>query len=137
MNSYSRQEFAIQIAFISLVLLLGGSLFASGAMASEGCGMNSHQDMQSSGEIMNLSKSCCCLGETECLCHAQSSQPIQVPTVALVSNGGLHSDSYSLTIALIKAVDGMLYPEKGLNFQSLKKALTSPPLFLLNTSFII
>lgn len=137
MNSYSRREIAIKIAFISLVLLLGGSLLASGSMASENCGMNSPQDMQSSGESTNLSKACCCLGDAECLCHARSSQPIEVPIVVLISSGGLHSDSYSLTVALIKAVEGIFYPEDGLNFPSPKRAVTSPPLFLLNQSFII
>jgi hypothetical protein len=137
MNSYSRREIAIKIAFISLVLLLSGSLFASGSMASEDCGMNSPQDMQSSGEISNLSTTCCGLGDAECLCHAQSSQPIEMPVVVLVSSGGLHSDSYSLTVALIKVFDGMFYPEEGPYFPSSKKAAAPPPLFLLNQSFII
>ena len=137
MNAYSRRKIAIKIAFISLVLLLSGSLFASGPMASEACGMNSPQDMQSSGEISNLSTTCCGLGEAECLCHAQRSQPIEVPNVVLVSSGGIYSDSYSLTVALTKAFDGVFYPEESLNFPSPKKAVTSPPLFLLNQSFII
>ena len=137
MNSYSIREIAIKIAFISLVLLLSGSLFASGSMASEDCGMNSPQDIQSSGEISNLSTTCCGLGEAECLCHAQSSQPIEVPNVVLVSSGGVYSDSYSLTVALTKAFDGVLYPEEGLTFPSPKKAAAPPSLFLLNQSFII
>jgi len=137
MNSYSRREIAIKIALISLVLLLNGSLFASGSMASEDCGVKSPQEMQSSGEISNMSTACCGLGNAECLCHAQSSQPIEVPNVVLVSSGGVYSDSYSLTVALTKAFDGVFYPEEGLNFPSPKKAVTSPPLFLLNQSFII
>lgn len=137
MNSYSRREIAIKITFISLVLLLSGSLFASGLMASEDCGMNSPQDIQSSGEISNLSTACCGLGDAECLCHAQSSQPIEVPNVVLVSSGGVYSDSYSLTVALTKAFNGMFYPEESPYFPSPKKAVTSPPLFLLNQSFII
>jgi len=137
MNSYSRREIAIKIAFISLVLLLSGSLFASGSMASEDCGMNSPQDMQSSGEISNLSTTCCGLGEAECLCHAQSSQPIEVPNIVLVSSGGVYSDSYSLTVALAKAFNGMFYPEESPYFPFSQKAATPPPLFLLNQSFII
>ena len=137
MNSSRIREIAIKIAFISLALLLSGSLFASWSMASEDCGMNSPQDMQSSGESTNLSKACCGLGDAGCLCHARSSQPIEVPIVVLISSGGLHSDSYSLTVALNKAFEGIFYPEEGPNFPSPTKAVTSPPLFLLNQSFII
>jgi len=136
-NSSSRQAIAITIAFVSLVLLLSGSLFASGAMASEDCGMKSHREVPSSGEISNLSTVCCGLGDAQCLCHAQSSQPVEMPIVVLVSSGGFNSDSYSLTVAPVKAFDGMLYPEEGLNFVFSKKAVASSSLFLLYQSFII
>jgi hypothetical protein len=136
-NSYSKREIAIKIAFISLVLLLSGSLFASGSMASEGCGMNSPQDMHSFSESSNLCRACCDLGDAQCVCHAQCSQPVEMPDVVLVSSGGFHSDSYSLTVSPVKVFDGLLFPEGGPNFLFFKKAVVSPLLFLLNKSFII
>ena len=137
MNSYSRREITIKIAFISLVLLLSGSLFASGSMASEDCGMNSLQDMHSFGESSNLCRACCDLGDSQCVCHDLCSQPVEMPIVVLVSNGGFHSDSYSLTAVPVKTFDGMLYPKGGLNFPFSEKVVASPPLFLLNQSSII
>jgi len=137
MNSYSRREIAIKIAFISLVLLLNGSLFAFGAMASEDCGMNSPQDMQSFSENSNLCIAYCCLGDAQCFCPAQGSQPVEMPIAVLVSNGSFHSDSYGLTVAPVKTFDGKLYPDGGLKFPGLKKAVATPPLILLNQSFII
>ncbi len=137
MAPYPRREIAIKIAFISLVLLLSGNLFAYTAMASEDCGMNSPADMQFFGENSNLCKTCCCLGDAQCVCPTQCSQPVEMPVVVLVSNGSLHSGSYSLTLAPVKTLHGMHYPEGGLNFPSSKKAVALSPLFLLNQSFII
>lgn len=137
MDPYCKREIAIKIAFISLVLLLSGNLFAYTAMASEDCGMNSPADMQFFGENSNLCKTCCCLGDAQCVCPTQCSQPVEMPIVVLVSNGSLHSGSYSLTLAPVKTFDEMHYPESSLNFPSYKEAATLSPLFLLNQSFII
>lgn len=136
MNSYSKREIAIKIAFISLVLLLSGGLFASGSMASEDCGMNSPQDMHSFGESSNLYRACCDLGDAQCVCHAQCSQPVEMPILVLVSSGGFHS-FYSLNLAPVKAFGGLPYPEGGPNVLFSKKAVVSPLLFLLNESFVI
>ena len=116
---------------------MSGSLFTTGAMASEGCGMNSRQDMQSSGENSDLCIGSCNLEGTQCHCHAQRSQPVEMPNVVLVSSGGIHSDFYGLTVASVKTFNGMLYPEGGPNFPFSKKVIVSPRLFLLNRSLII
>ena len=137
MNSNSRRETAIKIAFISLFLLLGGSLSASGSMASEGCEMNSSQDMHMFSEISNMCTACCDLGSSQCLCHTQGSLPVEMPKVVLVSGGGIHSDNTILTVAPARTFDGMPYPEGGPNFPFSKKVALLPPLFLWNQSFII
>ena len=137
MNPYIRRETAIKIAFISLFLLLGGSLPASGSMASEGCEMNSSRDMHLFSKISNMCTACCDLGSSQCLCHTQGSQPVEMPKVVLVSGGGVHSDNTILTVAPLRIFDGMPYPEGGPNFPFSEKVALLPPLFLWNQSFII
>jgi len=137
MGPDSIRETAIKIAFISLILLMSGSLFTYSAMASEDCGMNLPENKQFFGENSNLCKTCCCLGDAQCVCPTQCSQPGEIPTVVLVSNGSLYWNSYSHTLAPFKTLDGMLSPEGYLNFPFSKKAVALSPLFLLNQSFII
>ena len=137
MNPYSKREIVIKIAFISLVFLLSGSLFTSGSMASEDCGINSPLGMQSSGENPRLCIVGCNLGDEQSHCQAQCSQPVEMPNIVLVPSGGFHSDFYGLSVAPVKAFDGLLYPEDDPNFLFSKKAVVFPPLFLMNQSFII
>jgi hypothetical protein len=137
MNSYSIRKTAIKAAIISLFFLLSGGLLVSGSMASEGCGMNSPQDTRPLGEISNLCKACCDLIDSQCLCRTQCSQPVEMPKVVLVSSGGVHSDNTILTVASAKVFDGMRYPKGGPKCPFSKQVVSSPPLFLMNQSFII
>ena len=132
-----RQQMVMKTAFIVLVLLMSGYVFSFEAMASEGCGMDSPQEVRFSGESSSGCSGCCCLGNTQCLCHARSSQPVEMPVVFLVSSGGFHSDSCSLTGAPVRVSGGLPYRSGGIDFSFLKKACVSPPLFLVNLSFII
>ena len=136
-NASGRQEMVMKIAFIALVLLLSGSMFSSGVMASEGCGMNSPQEMQFSGESSSGCMACCGLGKPHCLCQARSSQPVEMPVVFLVSSASFHLYPCSLTRAPVQVLDGLLYRAGGINISFSKKAAVSPPLFLANLSIII
>jgi len=138
MNAYSIRKTAIKIAFISLFFLLSVDLLTSGSMASENCGMNSSQNTHASSKISNVYMACCELGDSQCLCHTQGSQPVEMPKVVWVSSGGFHYDKNILIVAFFGAFDGMPYPTKGgPNFPFSKKVVLSPPLFLWNQSFII
>ena len=136
MNSYSAQKTAIKLVFISLFFLLSGVLLTSGSVAAENCAMNSSQNAHTSSEISNVCTACCGLGDSQCLCHTQGSQPVEMPKVVWVSGGGFHSDHNIQIGALLGAFDGIPYPRGGPTFPFSKKAV-SPPLFLWKQSFII
>ena len=137
MNSYSRRETVIKVAFISLVLLLGGGLLASGAAASEDCAMNLPRHAHALGETSNLCMSCCNFGDAQCFCHGQQSQPVEMPIVVVVPGGGFRSDATIFTVTPLMTADGLPCVEGHSIFPFFKKVFTSPLLFLLNRSFII
>ena len=137
MNTYRKQETAIKIAFISLVLLLSGSLLTPGSAVSEDCRINLPLNIQSSGENLNLCIAACNMGDAQEHCHAQCSQPADMNNFVLAVSGGFHPNSYGLTDLHGKTFDRMICTKGGLISLFSKKAGISPSLFLMTQSFII
>ncbi len=125
----SEQDTITKTVFIFLTLLLGGVLFANGSLASENCSEYS--------ETPALCNACCNPENTQSHCHNQCSHPIDLPRVALISNGNIHSDIFGLETITSK-VSGLI-PEPHLSplCISNEKTYTSTPIFLQNESFLI
>jgi hypothetical protein len=79
----------------------------------------------------------CSTGNTHSDCASHCSPPVELPKVAVVSNGGFNSDSFGLTVAPIKAVEDLFVPDGNPSFLSLNKPYVTPPIFLQNQSFLI
>ena len=136
-ESYRKREIATKIALISLGLLLSVCLFVTGSIASESCGIDSHRNMQYSGKGQVQCLDHCSTGNTHNDCASHCSPPVELPKVAVVSNGGFNSDSFGLTVTPIKAVEYLFDPDGNPSFQSLDKPYVTLPIFLQNQSFLI
>jgi hypothetical protein len=126
---HNKQDISLKVVFLFLLLLLSGILFVNGSIAFENC--------REYSETPALCDTCCNPENTQRHCHNQCSLPIDLPKVALVSNGSVHSDTFDLA-AIQSKISGRI-PEPELNplFISNEKTYTSPPIFLQNESFLI
>lgn len=128
---------------ISLTFILGGSLFATGLMASGGCGMKCccqvgpPMDMQPSAEKQLRSQMGCCSGVAAKPCDLQSAQPFELPDVVAASGGRFNSDGFGPAVGLVKTFDGR--PAAGGDFIFLRaeQIFRSPPLYLQKLSLLI
>jgi hypothetical protein len=73
-----------------MILILGGSLFAAGAMVSDGCGMKcccqtGPSNMQPSAEKQMRSPMGCCSGVPLSPCNLQSNKPFELPDITLAA----------------------------------------------------
>jgi len=128
---------------ISLALILGGSLFATGLMASGGCGMKCccqvgpPTNMQPSAEKQLRSQMGCCSGAAARSCDLQSAQPFELPDVISASGGRFHSDGFGPAVSLVKIFDGRLASGGGSIFLRSEQKFRSPPLYLQKLSLLI
>ena len=126
----------------ALVFMLGGSLFAAGAIGSGGCGMkcccrtgSSH--MQSAAEQQMQSSMGCCSGIPLSPCDLQSDRPFELPEIALTVCCDNLSKAGGTTAAL--SDDNGRRQSGGADFisQVLDPKFNSPPLYLQNLAFLI
>jgi len=129
-------------ACTALVLILGGSLFAAGAMGSGGCGMTcccqtGPTHMPPAAEKQMRSPMGCCSGVPLSPCDIHSTRPIKLPDITLASCCIDLPNVYGPTGILTDADDN------GQNFSSkfisrrLDPKLVSPALYLQNSSLLI
>lgn len=133
----NKHDTIAKVTFICLALLLCGFLFATGSIASEHCGEYSHSGIQSFDESMTVCDVCRNSEHSQKQCHNQCSLPIDLPKVALASNGGAYSDTYSLAVSRVKILGRISNPERNPLINSVEKTCISPPIFLQNESFLI
>ena len=126
---HSKQDVIVKSAFIFLALVLSGILFVNGSIASDNC--------REYSETQALCNACCNPENTQSHCHNQCSLPINLPKVALISNGSVHSDTFGFTAIPFKISGRIPEPQLDPLFISNKKTYPSPPIFLQNESFLI
>jgi len=126
----------------ALVLILGGSLFAAGAMGSGGCGMTcccqtGPTHMQPAAEKQMQSPMGCCSGVPLSPCDIQSAIPFELPEVILASSCDDLSKAGGPTGILTDANENR--QNSGANFVSQVRDphFNSPPIFLQNLSLLI
>jgi hypothetical protein len=126
----------------ALVLILGGSLFASGIMGSDGCGMKcccqtGPTHMQPPAEKQMRSPMGCCSGVPLNPCDIQSAKPFDLPEIILAACCEELSNTGGSAVIISDAADRMQKP--GINFisQVLDPKFDSPPIYLQNLSFLI
>ena len=144
MNKTSANKRSIMLKAVStaLILILSGSLFAAGAMGSDGCGMtcccqNSPTRTQFAAEKQMRSPMGCCSGVPLSPCDLQSSRPIELPDIISATccidlpNTGAPTGLSTVSNVLGQNLNGNLIS------QQQEPAFISPPLFLQNLSFLI
>ncbi|MCP4626821.1 MAG: hypothetical protein GY850_25425 [bacterium] len=126
----------------ALVLILGGSLFATGIMGSGGCGMKcccqtGPTHMQPPAEKQMRSPVGCCAGVPLSPCDIQSAKPFELPEIVLASCCDELYNTGGSAVIISDAADRMQKP--GINFisQVLDSKFNSPPIYLQNLSFLI
>jgi hypothetical protein len=122
--------------------MIGGSMLASGLMATDDCGMrcccqSASPNMQSNAPQQMRSSMNCCSGAPLKACDLQSSRPYELPQVIPASCRGMHQTGIGLAVAInVCAADGH---DSGANdiFQLADRTFKSPPLYLTHHSYII
>ena len=140
--STSNKSTMLKAVCTAMVLILGGSLFASGVMGSDGCGMKcccqtGPTRMQPSAEKQMRSPMGCCSGVPLSPCDIQSAKPFQLPEITLASCCKDLPHAGGSTVIFTDANDHRLNPGISFISQNLDPQIKSPPIYLHNLSFLI
>ena len=144
MNKVSANTRSIMLRAVctALALVLGGSLFAAGALGSDGCGMKcccqtSPVPMQPAAESQMRSPLGCCSGVPLSPCDLQSALPFDLPEMVLTS--------CCVDLPLVSG-QAVILPDSYFDWlnrggvfipQVLSPQFNSPPLYLQKLSFLI
>jgi hypothetical protein len=125
-----------------LALITGGSIFATGIMASADCGMKCccksvPTDMQHKAQRQMRSSMDCCSGITLNSCDLQAAQPYKLPEVIPASCCGAHHAAFGPAVALYDYFSDGRYTGGIFAYQQLEQIFTPPPLYLQNHSYLI
>ena len=126
----------------ALVFILGGSLFAAGAMGSDGCGMKCScqtgpTHVQPAAGQQMQSPMGCCSGVPLSPCDIQSGRPFELPEIILAVCCDDLSNAGGTTAALTDANGRRQSPGADFISHVLDPRFNSPPLYLQNLSFLI
>jgi len=141
-NFTGSRSIMLKAVCAAMVLILGGSLFAAGAMASNGCAMKcccrtgpSH--VQPATEKHMRSPQGCCSGVPFSPCDIQSAKPFELPEIIPASCCPYHSHTGGVAVILADA--GVRSQNSGAKFiaQVLDPKFKSPPIFLQKLSLLI
>jgi len=128
---------------VSLALILGGSLFATGLAASGGCGMKcccqvgAPMDKQHSAEKQVRSQMGCCSGVAARPCDLQSQQHVELPVIVSATSGRFQPDAFGPAMVPGKTFDGRLISGGDYIFLHSEQTFRSPPLYLQKLSLLI
>lgn len=144
MNKISRGTRLIRLQAVctALVLILGGSLFAAGAMGAGGCGMKcccqiGLTHMQPAAEKKMRAALGCCAGLAASSCDLQSARPIELPEISLRSCCLDLPHVGGPTVILTDIDDLRQNPGGNFIIQVLEPKSNSLPLYLQKSSFLI
>jgi hypothetical protein len=126
----------------ALVFILGGSMFAAGAIGSDGCGMKcccqtGPTHMQSSVDKQMRSPIGCCTGVPLSPCDLQSTKPFELPEIVLAVCCDDFSNAGGTAAALTDANGRKQSPGANFIYQVLDPKFNSPPIYLQNLTFLI
>ncbi|UCD79220.1 MAG: hypothetical protein JSW26_28110 [Desulfobacterales bacterium] len=127
---------------IALVLITGGSLFATGIMASGGCGMKcccqtGPMGMQPNTERQIRSLMGCCKGVALNPCELQSALPYEPPDVIAASCCGPLQVTFGPAVILSDSFSESRNCGGNFIFQMADQKFKVPPLYLQNRSYLI
>ena len=138
----SGNRWLIRAICIALTFTFGASLFATGLLASAGCGlkccchskpMTRHQAPQE--QIRSFMG--CCAGSSQMPCDLASATELQLPEITLASSTG-HIQAAVGPTGTISGVLTDRHDFRGHVFDQIaREKLRSPPLYLQNLSFLI
>ena len=126
----------------ALVFILGGSLFAAGAMGSDGCGMKcccqtGPTHVQPAAGQQMQSPMGCCSGVPLSPCDIQSGRPFELPEITLTACCDDLSNAGGTAAALTDANGRKQSPGANFIYQVLDPKFNSPPIYLQNLTFLI
>jgi hypothetical protein len=127
----------------AMILILGGSLFAAGAMGFDGCGLKCccHSGpgghLQPSAEKQMRAPMACCSGVPFSPCDLQSAQPFELPEIIAASSRGDLSGAGGPSIVLADVIHQHQPSGAKFNDRALDLKFHSPPKYLQNLSFLI
>ena len=136
-NYYKSQHTAIKIPFVCLALLLSGVFFVSGSIPSEDFTQYSHSAISPFYGNSILCNACCNTKHSPKNCLNKCSLPMELPKVAVVSNGGVQSDSFPFTADSIRIHDPINNSGRNTHIISKEKTFKFPPIFLQNETYLI
>ena len=125
-----------------MVIILGGSLFAAGALGTGGCGMKcccqtgSAHLQPAAGQQMQ-SPTGCCTGIPLNPCDLQSTNPFELPEIVLAVCSDDFSKAGGPAAALTDANGRRQSPGTDFISQVMDPKFNSPPLYLQNLAFLI
>ena len=126
----------------AMIIVLGASLFAAGAMGSDGCGMKcccqtGPSNIKAQAEIQMRSPMGCCSGLALNPCDLQSARPIKLPEITRSSCCWQisHVDGATITFSELNE-PGLNIGSKSLS-QLLDPNFNPPPLYIQKLSFLI
>jgi hypothetical protein len=128
---------------VSLALILGGSLFATGLTASGGCGMKcccqagAPMDLQHSAEKLVRSQMGCCSGVAARPCDLQSAQPFELPIIVSAAGHRFQPDAFGPAMIPVESFGGRLNSGGDSIFLRSEQTFRSPPLYLQKLSLLI
>jgi len=127
-----------------LAVISGGSVFATGAMASAGCGMKCCCPLQTvpadkhhNSEMQVRSSSGCCSGLPLNACDLQAAPPYRLPEVVPAACCGPHQAASGPAVIPGDNFIGSRNSSGYFLFQQLHQVFTPPPLYLQNHSYLI
>jgi len=132
----------LKAACTAMVIILGASLFAAGAMASSGCAMTcccqtGSAHTQPAAEKQMRSPQGCCAGVPFNPCDIQSAKPFELPEIIPAACCHYHSYTGGVSVILIDASDMSQNPGAEFIVQVLDPKFKSPHLYLQHLSFLI
>lgn len=124
---------------IFIILILSGSLLATGLMASGECNidccckMRKHSNTQKQMQIPQG----CCSQASQKPCDMQSSKPFDLPEAVFVSKGVYGPDFFNFETIQISDNADQIDLSDDHTYHLAERKFRSPPLFLKNRSFLI
>ena len=133
---HKKRRITNRTALVFVAFLLSGVLFATGALAADGCRSYHHSGIRSLDGNSALCKTCCNSRASQGQCQDQCARPLDSPKVALFFNGWGYSDSLGMEANPVKCFQG---PKPGSvsHVKAIESRYKAPPIFLKNESFLI
>ena len=137
-----KKSIMLKAVCTALVLIFGCSLFAAGAMGSDGCGMkcccqSGPTHMQPSAEKQMRAPLGCCSGVPLSPCDLQSAKPLELPEIILASSRDNISHVGGAPVTLTDVNRKSQNPGAKFMVQVPDLKLNPPPLYLAYLSLLI